>query len=38
MTAWWRGIWPKVDAMIDEIMLEMMNGKEEEDMVDIVNE
>ena len=38
MTAWWRGIGPKVDTMVDEIMLEMVDGEEEEDMVDIVNE
>ena len=38
MTAWWRGIGAQVDAMVDEIVLEMVDGKEEEDMVDIVNE
>ena len=38
VTAWWRGIEPKVDAMVDEIVLEMVDGEEEEDMLDIVNE
>ena len=27
----------KVDAMVDEIVLEMVDGEEEEDMLDIVN-
>ena len=35
---WWRGIGPKVDAMVDEILLEMVDGEEEEDTIDIVNE
>ena len=37
VTSWWRGIGPKVDAMVDEIVLEMVDGEEEEDMLDIVN-
>ena len=36
--AWWRGTRPKVDVMVDEIVLEMVDGEEEEDMLDIVNE
>ena len=27
MTAWWRGTRPKVDAMVDEIVLEMVDGE-----------
>ena len=38
VTAWWRGIGPKFNAVVDEIVLEMVDGEEEEDMVDIVNE
>ena len=38
VTAWWRGIGAQVDAMVDEIMLEMVDENEEEDMVHIVNE
>ena len=40
MIAWWRGIGAKVDVMVDEIVLETVNGEEEEeeDIVDIVNE
>jgi len=38
VTAWWKGIGPKVDTMVDEIMLKMVDREEEEDMVDIVNE
>ena len=40
VTAWWRGIGAKVNDMVDEIVLEMVDGEEEEEegMVDIVNE
>ena len=38
VTAWWREIGAKVDATVDDIVLEMVVGEEEEDMVDIVNE
>ena len=40
VTAWWREIGAKVDAMVDEIVLEMVDGEEEEEenMLDIVNE
>ena len=27
VTSWWGGIGPKVDAMIDEIVLEMVDGR-----------
>ena len=36
--AWWRGIGQKVDTMVDEIVLKMVDGEEEEDMIDIFNE
>ena len=41
VTEWWRGIGAKVNAMVDDIVLEMVDGEEEEEeegMVDIVNE
>ena len=38
VTTWSRGIGPKVDAMVDEIVLEVVDVEEEEDMIDIVNE
>ena len=36
--AWWRGTVLNVDAMVDEIVLEMVDEEEEKDMIDIVNE
>ena len=41
LIVWWRGIGEKVNAMVDEIVLGMVDGEEEEeqeDMTDIVNE